>query len=233
MKEILFSRRAVGVFRPGTATARSRLRIAFATLAILSSVATTAATPLRLDYSVTAIGGGYEYDFQLVLDNNDSSWSAGQNFNWIVFGAEVNSSPIGGEFGSFTWDLTDFPIGPFTAPDTSSGGLAGPNLFQSGTNAQKLGWIPTATGQSLNWSGTSPALLTQGQLHWGNLLGSCTTGLNVVTANEIGAGSPPGQPTTCTSGPSGAPEPTSLFLLSTGLLGLGGTLKCKMTMIRP
>src|SRR6266567_4778878 len=154
---------------------------------ILSPISAANATPLTLDYSVNAIAGGYNYDFQLILDNHDSSWKAGQSFNWIVFGAEVNSSPIGGEFGSFSWDLADFPIGPFLAPDTSSGGLAGPNLFQSGINPDTLGWTPLAIGDFLSWSGTSPTLLTQGQLQWGNVLGTgCITGQNLQTANQIG-----------------------------------------------
>ena len=45
------------------------------------------ATPLRMDYSVSDLGGGiYDYEFALVLDNNDSSWSAGQGWGWIIFG---------------------------------------------------------------------------------------------------------------------------------------------------
>ena len=54
---------------------------------VLGLTAVAQATPLRLDYSVTDLGGGlYDYNFILVLDNNDSSWAAGQNFNWIIWG---------------------------------------------------------------------------------------------------------------------------------------------------
>ncbi len=157
-------------------------RILTATILLLTMAAYAQATPLRLDYSVAQAAGVYHYEFQLILDNHDSTWVAGQSFNWIVFGAKVNSSPIHGEFTLFTWDLTDFPIGPFTAPNTSSGGLAGPNLFQSGS-----GWTPIAIGDSLTWSGDAPVELHQGQLHWSNLQGTgCRTGSNLATAHEIG-----------------------------------------------
>ena len=53
------------------------------------------ATPLGLNYSVTSLGSWYNYDFELILDNNDGSWAAGQGWNWLIFGDQVaGDSPL-------------------------------------------------------------------------------------------------------------------------------------------
>ena len=44
--------------------------------------APASATPFTVYYDVTDLGGSYQYDIDVVLDNNDGSWSSGQEFDW-------------------------------------------------------------------------------------------------------------------------------------------------------
>ena len=178
-------------------------------LALLFNVSLTA-TPLRMDYQVMPLGGGlFDYEFDLILDNNDSSWVSGQNFNWIIFGDQP-SSPT--NLTSFIADTSDLPIGPFTFFTTTSGGHNGPTLIVQIPDIITTGWFPTALGQSLSWSGTSTANLPQGQLLWSNLFG---TGVhadfevaNLTTVLPV-------------------PEPATSVLLLSGLLVMGGLAKRK------
>ena len=108
---------------------------------LLSFSNSSSATPLSLEYGITDLGGGlYDYQFDLTLDNNDSSWVLGQSFNWIIFGdaASGSSSPL----TDFVGDTGDLPIGPFLDYYTSFGGHNGPNLLDSSFT----GWIPSAVG---------------------------------------------------------------------------------------
>ena len=167
----------------------------------IASCSILAATPLTLIYGVTPDGGGvYTYQFTLTLDNNDGTWAAGQNFNWIIFGdvAGPGSSNLTG----FAGDSSALPIGPFTDYSASSGGHNGPTLLDTVGN----GWIPTAIGQSLSWDGTSTADLGPGELLWSNLEGSGTQ------ADFVAA--------------TLAPEPSSMGLAMTGLflIAIGGAL---------
>jgi hypothetical protein len=61
-------------------------------------------------YSIVDNGDGtYSYGFDLVLDNNDGSWQAGQGFDWIIFGDAQNMpSP----FADFVMSDGVFPVGP-------------------------------------------------------------------------------------------------------------------------
>ena len=63
--------------------------------AIAIAIASTVlATPLRLDYVITDLGGGvYKYDFTFVVDNNDGSYMAGQTWRWFVFGDAPSPGP--------------------------------------------------------------------------------------------------------------------------------------------
>jgi hypothetical protein len=129
------------------------------------------ATPLRLDYKVTALGGGvYRYDFTFVNDNNDGTWAAGQSFRWFVLGDVVpGPSPL----TNFIGDPNSFQNSPYTGFGNTSGGHNGPDLQPVLTD-----WVPTSVGDSFSFSGTSTANLGQGALRWSNVItGSTGTGV--------------------------------------------------------
>ncbi|MBS0195996.1 MAG: hypothetical protein JSR77_04485 [Planctomycetes bacterium] len=134
---------------------------------------TALATPLTLSYQVEPIGGGLlRYHFTLTLDNHDGTWANGQSFNWITWGDVA---------GPGATNLPDF-VGDPPAPDpfndpgegftTSGGGHNGPTLLDFGTNFDFHGWVPTAIGDSLVWSGTSAIDLQTGDMLWSNLIGT-------------------------------------------------------------
>ena len=151
------------------------LRIALLTSCLcLTGIAQ--ATPLGLDYAVDNIGGGlFEYEFSLVLDNNDNTWTSGQGWRWFIFGDALSSpSPL----TDFVGDVSNLPVGPWTFFTTSGGGHNGPT-FGSVLDY----WIPTAIGERLSWSGTSTADLAQGELLFSTLAG--TLGGAVAADSEV------------------------------------------------
>ncbi len=159
------------------------------------------ATPLRLDYAVGDLGAGsYNYDFALVLDNNDGSWVSGQGWGWFIFG-DTSDSTAGSPLTDFVIDNADLPVGPWTGLSSSNGGHNGP------TFAEVLAfWVPSTIGETLVWSGTSSADLAQGQLLFSTLLNkNGAVRANYAVANRIAA----------------VPEPPLPALLVTGLLLLG------------
>lgn len=171
-------------------------------LAILFLPIHAKATPLVLEYDVTEISPGlFDYEFQLVLDNNDGAWTPGQDAGWVIFGdAESSASPI----SDFACDPTDFPVGPWTFCTQSGGFHNGPTL---GPVVDV--WVPSFVGDFVSWSGTSANLIPEGQLLWSALLGSlrvefqtAVLGLSDLRSNDI-------------------PAPTPLAVLGLGLLGLG------------
>src|SRR5262249_22447224 len=139
--------------------------------AILAACAGTAsATPLRLEYCVTALGGGvFEYQFTLTLDNHDNSWAAGQAWRWFIFGdANQSASPLTGWVDSGT----TWPVGPWTSFTSSGGGHNGPTF-----NYVLDYWTPPAVGAQLTWRGTSTAFLQQGQMLFSTLAGTLNGGI--------------------------------------------------------
>ena len=136
------------------------LRAVAAALAFGSLVSFADALPLRLDYTVTPTGLNYQYDFTLVLDNHDNSWTPGQAFNWLIVG-DTHSAP------------SPFPAGPtfFTSvpagwnPATSNGFHNGPTLCFSGACGLP-GYVPAAVGEIITFTGVASVLLGAGELKW-------------------------------------------------------------------
>jgi hypothetical protein len=188
------------------------LCIAFVLAAILTGVGAIAdAAPLRLDYQVSDLGGGsFQYDFQLVLDNNDGSWSPGNEFEWIIFGDRPGAGQPP-QFGS-DWVFTSVEAGWFGIE--SIGSHEGPTVcFGSGCTLP--GWVPSALGESVNWSGTSSSLIAD-PLAWSYMVaGGGASAAEYFKANET-IGSP-------------VPIPAAVWLFSSGLLGLVGLTRRKKT----
>lgn len=140
--------------------------LVFLMVACFVNLPTAAATPLRLNYDITDLGGGlFDYEFTLTLDNHDNSFAVGQGWSWITFG-DVLSAPS--NLTGFTFDAGDFPVGSFTTGNFSSGGHNGPTLLTGGAGVTY--WTPTTVGEFLQWSGTSTAYLDQGSLLFSTLI---------------------------------------------------------------
>lgn len=152
--------------------------------AVFCGASAVSAVPLTLYYQVTpgAAVGTYNYDFTLVLDNNDSSWVSGQGWGWLIFGDVPSPGPT--NLTGFIGNPASLPIGPWTGYSGSSGGHNGPTLSPV-LNA----WIPTQLNESLTWSGTSTADLPQGQLAWSTIAGNVGSPVtaNFTIATRVGA----------------------------------------------
>lgn len=167
-----------------------------ATLAFSAQMAN--ASPFTLYYDVQANGGSWDYDFQLVLDNNDNSFVAGQSFDWFIIGdAQSSASPFSEGFAFFT----DVPTGWFAT--SSSGGHNGPTLCFVPSCASPY-WVP-AEGDELTFSGSSSTYLAEGDLLWSNITGTNTTNYAAAVKGL----------------PSPVPLPAGLPLLASGAFLLG------------
>lgn len=96
---------------------------AAALAAIAGAASTASAQGLEMCYSQTNLGGGlFEYEFSVTPD---SGWVSGMGWRWLIFGdAQSSASPI----ADFTMDPSQFPLGPWTRLQFSSGGHNGPTL---------------------------------------------------------------------------------------------------------
>ena len=164
----------------------SRLSLPFAgtvaLLAFILAVPAGFATPLALDYSVTAVGTSYHYDFTLTLDNHDNSFSVGQGFGWLVYGDAMQSaSPI----SDFVVDPASFNVGPWTSPAMTGGFHNGPTF-----NFVLDAWTPVTVGDSLSWSGTSA--IDAGSLMFSTLHNTGgAVGADFEAANKVASSSDP------------------------------------------
>jgi len=165
------------------------------------------ATPLTLSYDVTDLGGQYQYDFELTVTNADGTYSAGQNFNWIIVGdAPTGTASVFPETGP------DFftSVPSIFEPRTTSGGHNGPTLLETANGF--IGWTPTGLGDMLTFTGVSSVLVAPGDLLWSNISGSGTNA-DFETA-EFGAFFP------VAAVPLPATLPLLLVALGGGVIGL-------------
>jgi hypothetical protein len=119
--------------------------------------------PLTLEYVVTDLGGAFQYDFTLRLDNNDGTWRPGQGFGWLVFGDERDDNSFFRHFQV----TSGFPVGPWDHQEFTCGFHNGISFGPPTTT-----WVPSAIGDSLEWSGTVAYFLDQGELLFSSIITS-------------------------------------------------------------
>jgi hypothetical protein len=172
----------------------------FAMAALCMASQLSFAIPLTLNYQVTDLGSTYQYDFDLVLDNNDSTWAAGQQWDWIVFGDRVGGFPNAEAIpcSAWTWGVSDPGVGA-----TCSSGFHQGNTIQYDGSVSLPGWMPMMIGDSLSWSGTSSILVATGDMYWAALISNVSGSTNQFNQAV------------------NVPEPTPFLLLGLGLLSLG------------
>lgn len=158
------------------------VRVCRGTLAVgllFASSLTGNASPLRMDYIVNPSGGGYSYDFRLILDNSDSSWSPGQGWNWLIFGDKQGGPSALADFKLSPGTLA---VGPFSTLTRSAGGHNGPTFAP----LRGAHWTPSGVGDMLQWSGTSSGFLDDGQLLFSSLMTSGgASGIYLQPANRV------------------------------------------------
>jgi len=188
-----------------------RLRFAVGVAVVLAAMllalpAASFAEPLTLHYDLTDLGGGlHQYDFTLLLDNHDNSWTSGNSWDWIVFGDRLWSySGPDAIPNDWSWISSD----PGLRRVYSTGGHEGPTVW-IGVELSLPGWTPSSVGDALHWSGTTTRFLPDGHLRWSSLIwGGGASEVYSAPAVEDGVEE------------EIVPEPASLLLVGTGLVGL-------------
>ncbi len=170
----------------------------------LAAVAPAWAIPLTMAYTKTAVGAGlYQYDFSLTLDNHDGSWTAGQQWDWIIFGDNLPYT---------NWNTLSYSA-PISAVTSSSRGHNGPTLALATNGVVLPGWQPPAIGDEITWSGTSSLNVADGLMKWSSLVvGGGAANVNFEQAWRAG-----------TAPSTSVPEPSALAGLA--LAGLAWTRK--------
>lgn len=172
--------------------------------ALWAGAQTCLALPITLNYQVTNLGSIYQYDFDLVLDNHDNSWTLGQQWDWIVFGDRVGGYPNAEAITCLDWIWGTSDPGVLGA--CTWGYMSGNTVAFGDGHVLLPGWTPAFIGDTLSWSGTSTTLVADGSMYWSTLQASngAKTG-EFLLANRV----------------SNVSEPSSLLLISLGLIGLG------------
>lgn len=174
------------------------------------------ATPLSLSFGTNDLGGSYQYDFTLTLDNHDNSWVLGNQWDWIIFGDtdfDNNYSGFdvnGGLSGGTDWATlsTSSPISSIT---TSAGGHNGPALAISSNSVALPGWQPAFVGDSISWSGMSSVYIASDELFWSSLI--VGGGANAVYFEQANLAT--------------VSEPSIIALIGAGVIGLIGLARRK------
>lgn len=163
--------------------------------------APASATPFTVYYDVTDIGGSYQYDIDVVLDNNDGSWSSGQEFDWFSFGNQTDAF----EFeGAFSDPVVSGAPAMFSVTE-SSGGANGPALCVGGCSVGDGGYVPSLN-ETFSFTIMASTFLGAGELLWSNL---SATGGNSSSFNIAVLGDPVSE----------VPLPAGALLFLTGLGG--------------
>ena len=182
-------------------------RFISSTMVAMAIIATPAsAASLVMDYTVTPTSGPlFKYDFTLRLDNQDSSWVPGQQWDWIIFGDSSGvPSPLA-DFSNF------FSSDPAATLDFSSGGHNGPTVSYGANSVTLPGWQPASVGSTLTWSGNSSNFVGAGQMKFSTLvLGNGAARSDFQTANLIA---------------SAVPEPATWAMMLLGIGMIGGALR--------
>lgn len=146
---------------------------------VVMFAAAAQAVPFTLYYQVSGTGP-YTYQFTLVLDNNDNSWTStsNQGWGWLIFGDQASAaSPL------TNWTLTSAVPAPWTGMSSSGGGHNGPTFSPVGNM-----YVPTTLNETRTWSGTSTADLAQGQMLWSTLsTQNGAVAANFTVATRVGA----------------------------------------------
>lgn len=150
--------------------------VALAAVLSLSAVGASA-SPLKMTYTVTDVGAQYQYNFKLTLDNNDGSWVSGQQWDWLVFGANnlldsyTSFDTNGAGLGGYDWTTLSYSA-PISNIQPSVGVVNGPTLAFSTMNVLLPGWQPTSIGSFVEWAGLSSVYMGAGDMKWTNLVGA-------------------------------------------------------------
>jgi len=153
-----------------------------AAFVLAASISTAQATPFTVDYTITDLGGGsYQYNIDVTLDNNDGSWSAGQEFDWFSFGNQDPETGGGGAFGDPI--LSNVPA-PFSA-NVSTGGLNGPTLCVSSCTLGD-GYYEPSLNDVFSFTIVASTFLGAGDLIWSNLQASANNTATRIAANYNG-----------------------------------------------
>lgn len=175
------------------------------TAAILCLMVTSAnAVPFRLDYVKTQDGAFFNYDFRLIVDNNDGSFFSGFEIDALVVGDAILSPSPFTEGGAF---FTTLPSG--AGATSVSGFHNGPTIgFVDGSVIGTFLSF-TSIGDFVAFSGRSGADVADGDLFWVHLQGDQGNGASLI-ANEVDG-----------FAVTTVPAPAALPLMALALVGLG------------
>lgn len=178
--------------------------IAVVAAAVCLVAASANATPFRLDYVKTQDGAFFNYDFRLIADNNDGTFTAGLEMDFVIVG-DVQSGP-----SPFTEDAAFFTSLPADAGATFATGFHnGPTLGLADGSVGGSFFAFSAIGDFIEFSGRSSANIADGNLLWSHLFPSQTAAefevANRVESFAVGT----------------VPVPAALPLLAAALAGFG------------